>query len=70
MQRRNKTGRSECDDGRNHQNDSDEDRNRPVYAMVEYARMCHCAHRTVVTGELGIVGMYVSRLDNAGEGDQ
>ena len=70
MQRRNKTGRSERGDRRSDENDSDKDGSRTVYAAAEYARMCHRAHRTVVTGELGIVGMYVSRLDKAGEGNQ
>jgi len=70
MERRNKTGRSERGDRRSNENDSDEDRSRTVYATAEHARMRHRAHRTVMTGELGILRMYVDSLHNAGEGNQ
>jgi hypothetical protein len=32
--------------------------------------MSHGADRTLMAGKLGIVGVYVDRLDDAGEDDQ
>jgi hypothetical protein len=53
-----------------HQNPADKERNRAVDRADENSGMSHGADRTLMTGQLGVVSVYVDGLDDAGESDQ
>jgi len=52
------------------QNPADKERNWAVDPADENSRMGHGADRTFVAWQLGVVSVYVDRLDDAGESDQ
>jgi hypothetical protein len=47
-----------------------EERDWPVHRTAENSGVRHRADRTLMAGKLGILGVYMDRLDDAGEGDQ
>jgi hypothetical protein len=55
---------------RRHQNPADKERNRAVYRADENSGMGHGTDRALVAWQLGVVGVYVDCLNDAGKGDE
>src|SRR5580692_5344251 len=65
-----KTERAAGDLWQFRRNSTDKERNRTVDRADENSGMGHGADRTLMARQLGVVSVYVDRLDEAGEGDQ
>jgi hypothetical protein len=69
MKRENDAARVADNVGRSYKSSSNQQRDRPVNRTGQGPGMCHRANRTLVAGNLGILGVYVGGLNKADEGD-